>query len=411
MKTFVPLIINTDVFGYYWSRSMNDAYGVKSYILGQTPLALTNTSKIIANIKYVDDLLSDDNYVREVITYAKEIKQTHPDAEIVLVPTNDNYVQMTIDNRQVLEPYVSFHVPSKDMMTQIMDKESFYQLAQTHGLPMAYTYFYQVGDPLPEPTADRFPLVVKPNNGIAYYKHPFEGQDKIFYCDSLAYLHKILQKITASGYDDKLILQAYVPGDDTHLYDAHLYANTAGDVQFVSLAQVLLQEPEGTAVGNYVSSLARYDCDIMETCKQFLVNIGYTGFANFDIKKDAVTGQYQVFEINIRAGRSAFYVENAGESLAKNLVDDIVYDKRHNDTHYLQGGYVSSYAPKSVIKRFAAESEAKTQALKLIKQGKFSNPLRNPKDQSFKRNLYLLLRDINYHKKFAQNDWTKHAKT
>lgn len=410
MKTFIPLIINTDIFGYYWSRSMNDEYGVKSYILGHVPLALTNTSKIIEHIKYVDDLKTDENYVNEVITYAKEIKQLHPDAEIVLVPTNDDYVQLTINNREALEAHVKFHVPSKELMDQIMDKEKFYDLATKHGLSMAYTIFHQVGDSIPDVPADNFPMVVKPNDGILYYKNPFEGQDKIFFCDTPERMHEVINMVEASGYDDKLILQEYIPGNDTYLGDAHLYVNTEGGVQFVSLSQVILQEPEGSAIGNYVTLISRYDRKIMETFKEFLLDIGYTGFANFDFKRDAETGEYKVFEINMRAGRSAYYVEYSGESLAKNLVDDIVYDKRHNDTHYLEDGFVSSFAPSSVIKRFAEDGPAKEDALRTMKAGHLYNPLRNPKDKSLKRWSYLTMRDINYIKKFRDNDWTDTSK-
>ena len=62
----------------------------------------------------------------------------------------------------------------------------------------------------------------------------------------------------------------------------------------------------------------------METISQFLEQIGYTGFANFDIKYDPRDGLYKVFEINLRQGRSNYYVTGAGMNISRYLVRDRV---------------------------------------------------------------------------------------
>ena len=127
--------------------------------------------------------------------------------------------------------------------------------------------------------------------------------------------------------------------------------------------------------------------------------------ANFDIKYDARDGQYKFFEINLRQGRSSFYVTLNGYNLAKWYVDDYaedslagqetVYANKLESSHMLWLG-----VPEKIFKEYAVDNEAKQAALKLIDAGQVGTTVFYDQDSSFKRWLLMKYMFHNYYKRF-----------
>ena len=44
------------------------------------------------------------------------------------------------------------------------------------------------------------PTSCKPANGVAYWEHPFPGNEKVFICRDRQHLETVLDKVYASGY-------------------------------------------------------------------------------------------------------------------------------------------------------------------------------------------------------------------
>lgn len=403
---FVPLITGTDIFAYYWSRSIHQAFGVKSYLLGQTEMAFTSTSDIIEDIFYIPGLGQDDVFVPTVLEYAKHLKETHPGSKVVLVPTSDHYVQLVVNNRDKLAGHVLFHVPEKEIFDTLLIKEKFIPFAQEQGIPIPETYMVDIQSDIRIPS-HMFPVIIKPSDGVEYYHHSFEGQEKVYRCEDDVSAQDVIQRIKKSGYPGQLILQEYIPGDDSYLWESNSYTNTEGQTQFVSLAQIALQEPEPTAVGNYTALITRYNKEVMDKIVDFVQRNNYTGFINVDMKWDEKSQQLKVFEFNLRSGRSAFYVDQAGESLARNLINDIVYDQRTNELNRINNKILSSFVPKGVLRQHVLNKPLLKEIDELIRENKYANPLKYHKDMNLRRRLYLFIRDINYYKKYKNGQWNQ----
>src|SRR5690606_3434091 len=181
-------------------------------------------------------------------------------------------------------------------------------------------------------------------------------------------------------------------------------ASSKGKTQLVTFAQVVLQEHTVTAIGNYTALITRFDKEMMVKLQNFLEAVGYTGFANFDLKYDERDGKFKVFEVNIRQGRSSYYVTALGHNMASYFVDDLIYHVEKPVT-YLNEDFLFTVVPKIVLKKFVDNKAVQRDIKELLKKGKYGNPLFYKKDTHLKRKLYLFARQINYYKKYKNNQW------
>jgi len=166
----------------------------------------------------------------------------------------------------------------------------------------------------------------------------------------------------------------------------------------------VLQEHTVTAIGNYTALITRYDKELMQKLQRFLEAVGYRGFANFDLKYDVRDGKFKVFEVNIRQGRSSYYTTATGHNMARYLVDDLIRGKEKELT-YLNTEFLFSVVPKIVLKTFVDNPEINQEVRRLLRAGKWGNPLFYKGDKNRKRPFYMLARQINYYRKYKNNQW------
>lgn len=405
-NSFEVIVVGTDFFGYYWARSFYESYGVKPHLIGNFKAGQTSNASIVKEIRIEPNLYDKETFVSSIIQYAKDIKQANPEKEIVFIPNYDHFMRYSIEHEEDFKPYMRFNLPNKQLLDELMLKENFYKIAETHGLPIPETIVHPAAEEWTE-KIDRFPVVVKPSSAVGWKELKFKGQEKVYLCRTEDRLKQVLDTIREAGYKGKLIVQEYIAGGDNELWDAVAYSNTKGKTQFVNLGQVILQEPDIATVGNYTAVLARYDQRIMKKLEDFLNAIGYTGFANFDMKRDPRDGQLKVFEVNIRTGRASFSAEQMGESLAYNLIEDLLYDKQKEKCHYIKKENLFTYVPKYILRKYTTDPVLKEDIKRMMKEKKMHNPLDYSKDRSLKRSLYLKLRDVKYVQKYRNGTWNE----
>ncbi|NLT80371.1 MAG: carboxylate--amine ligase [Bifidobacterium crudilactis] len=405
-EDFLPVIIGTDLNAYYMARCFHDAYSIRPLVLGKQASLFTSYSSIL-DLQIIGDLWDEKLLVSTLISTAEKLHARYD--KLLLVATNDFYVRLVVNNADVLSRHYLFNYVSSEVLDCVQIKSNFYELCRNHHIDIPDTVLLNVGESASIPKdMPRFPIIVKPANGDMYYRHHFDGQKKVYRLENAEELKETVRVIAESGYSDALICQEFIPGDDTYLYDMVVYVDCLGSTRAVSFAQVLLQEHAPTAIGNLTALVSRSDPEYMDKLTAFAEDVGFRGFGNFDIKFDSRDGTYKLLELNVRQGRSSYYMTAQGSNMATLLVDDLVKNKSKdvvNAAVLHDEPVLFSIVPLMLVLWYARKFRLILEVLRLKLSGRAVNPLRNPKETSFKRLGRRVIRHIKYYQKYVLNTW------
>lgn len=400
---FEILIIGTDANAYYMARCFHEAYNKKATLLGKTPMIYTKYSNIL-NIIYNDKIWTEEGFLEAIEDFRKQ----HIGKKILLISSNETYAEFISKNANNLNEQFIYNCPNIDIIKSLIMKETFYKTYENSVLDFPKTFYYNCSNPEEIKIDFTYPVIIKPSNVIQYNHIKFEGKNKIYKVNSKGELDDTIKKISENGYTDTLILQEFIPGDDSYLFDSVVYCGKDKKVKLISFAQIGLQEHSKTMVGNAAVLINGYNqfgdnSKMIEAIKTFMEDIQYQGFAEFDMKYDYRDKKYKVLEINARQGRSSYYISPLGCNLVEILVDDLIYNKPM-DFKVIDKEILLSFVPKGVIKKYITNEEFKKKALNLWKKG-VVNPLKYKKDTCFKRKLLLARRHVDYYKEYKNGVW------
>lgn len=387
---FKPIVLGSDINAYGMARSFHELTGGVVDLYARAPLAPTRFSKIV-NVHLIPDFDSDPAFINGMNQVA-EANRDYP-GKLLIIACGDTYAELVSKHKPELSahficPYVDY-----DLLRRLNNKESFYQVCDEYDLPYPATKIvtkamYESGVAISAPF--EFPIALKPTNSVEWLNIHFEGRKKAFTIHSQVELNDVIGKIYDNGYTSDIILQDFIPGDDSNMRVLNAYVDQHHHVKMMCLGHPLLEDPTPAAIGNYVAILPEYNAGLYQRMQKFLEDIKFTGFANFDMKYDRRDDTFKLFEINIRQGRSSFFVTLNGYNLAQwpmrdYIVGDLadaepVYGNKDDSQHKLWLG-----VPKRVFKQYARENAEKQTALELIRQHRTGTTVFYDKDMNLKR--------------------------
>jgi D-aspartate ligase len=392
---FQPLLFGGDINVYSVARAFHEAYGVRSVVFGRYPSFPCFGSGIL------DYRVCEQNENPEVfLKNVKAVSQEFSGKTVLLLGCGDSYVQLAARYQKqfpsnVIAPYID-----GDLLDTLVNKECFYALCDQYGVahPATFVYDQSMGHEFAPPFGP--PYIAKPADSVAYWATGVHALKKVYLCQTWEELLAALDQVYEAGYPGHMILQEFIPGDDTYMRVMTNYSDRQGKVRMMCLGHVLLEEHSPHGIGNHAVILTGCDMELSGTIKTLLDGLHYTGFSNFDVKLDPRDGRYKVFEINCRQGRSNYYVTGAGHNIARLVVEDRVENKvlpfEITRERTLWRMVPQKVAFDFTPRQYHAEMKA------LIRAGKDNHSLVYEKDGSLKRRLRILKNHIGNWKRFEK---------
>ncbi len=388
---FLPVILGGDINAYSLARTFHEAYQIESLVISQISCHLCADSSILQN-RIVPDMDKEEVFLKTL----EHISQEYSKTKLILLACGDWYVRLVVEHRSILEeqgfilPYIG-----ESLLNQLVLKDQFYKLCDEVNVPYPRTFIYDTKHPADLAQVDlTFPLVAKPASSAAYHYAQFPGKKKVFFFDDLSSLEEMLDNLRASSYQDKFLLQEFIPGDDTQMRILTTYSDRTGKMRFAAFGQTLLEDKNTMGIGSPVAIISRENHTVVEEAQRLLDSVGYTGFANFDIKVDPRDGRHYFFEINTRLGRSNYYVTASGHNVARWIVEDLI-EKREFDGNELviAQGTESLYTvvPRLTLFDFVHDASLRSEITRMYREGKAHNPIAYSAEKRIIRKIYPLV--------------------
>lgn len=368
-QTIVPVLLGADLNCYNIARAFHMKYGVKSYAFARYAISATKYSRIV-HFTCVPDIDHDSVMLDTLHRFA----DAHIGDRMVLFGCTDDYVAMIIRNREELSDFV-IPYPPKEMLTTVSKKAEFYEMCDKFGIPHPDTVVLTdktTADALsPEKLGFSYPIIVKPSSSVDYWKHSFDGMKKVYTADSPERAAEIVNEIYSSGYPEKIILQEFIAGGDSQMRVFTCFSDEHGKVRAMCLGHTMLEEHTPKGLGNHAAIVTEpvSSLPIADKIKDMLEALGYTGFSNFDIKlREGTKDDFRVFEINLRQGRSNFYLTSAGLNVA--YLANEVYESDGNDCNKVENVVFWHHIPKSTAYKYTEDKALVEKAKKLAREGR-----------------------------------------
>ena len=376
-----PVLLGADLNCYNVARAFHEAYGVRSYAFGRYKVGNTEYCRIV-KFRAVPDI--DDPEV--MLNTLEEFAGRHAGEKLILMGCTDDYATLIIKYQKRLGEHYIISCPDEALTEDITLKARFYEYCEHYDIPYPRTVVLSKGDAVD--TADfSYPIIIKPSSSVLYWKHPFDTMKKVYTAATPAEAAEIVRTVYASGYPDRMLLQKLVPGGDDHMRVLTAFSDENGKVRAMCLGHTMVEEHTPHGLGNHAAIVSEdtTSLPLVENIRKMLEACHYTGFSNFDIKYSGTPGDYRVFEINLRQGRSNYYVTATGMNIARLVVEkwndggtDCVLNKNEVFWHHVPAQVAFTYTEdKDLVARAKALKAQGREACSLLyKPDLMWNPVR-----------------------------------
>lgn len=97
-------------------------------------------------------------------------------------------------------------------------------------------------------------------------------EEKAFILETREEFDLILGRIYEAGYKSEMIVQDFIPGDDSNMRVLNAYVDEDHQVRMMCLGHPLLEDPTPASIGNYVVIMPDYNEKSIKPLRHFWKN-------------------------------------------------------------------------------------------------------------------------------------------
>lgn len=274
-------------------------------------------SKYLFNKRIISDPnINEDKTFIDLINLGKEFKE-----KPVVIITSDIFLSLFNKNREELSNYFLFNIPSKELLTKLLDKRKQYHIISNLGVHLPKTIYLSKNDSLSEINNISYPLFIK-----GAFPHIWKQYfiDKGFVVDNQYELEKKIEELARLNLD--LVIQELIVGPNCNHYKVSAFYSKSGEPKLFFTTQKVRQFPTDFGVGSYMKS-KRVE-ELLAEGKRIFDALHYTGIGSIEFKKDERDGKFKFIELNPRMWQQNYQATLAGLNFAeyyyKDCIDEIL---------------------------------------------------------------------------------------
>jgi D-aspartate ligase len=254
---------------------------------------------VLRTFRTRDPLADERGFVEDVIERARRFRGG------LLMPASDETLAAVSRAKPELEEQYVVGCPTPETAAICLDKALTARLAAEANLPAPRTVVPRtLYEAVAASEALGFPLLVKPAQSHLYYRA--FGRKMARVRDG-AELELRYEEAAAAGL--VVMLQEVIRGRDHDVVNYNAYCSN-GEVLVEFTARQLRKAPP--RFGSPRVLISEWIPEVVEPARQVLSALGYSGFANVEMKRDARDGHYKLLEVNARHNMSSLLAVRCG---------------------------------------------------------------------------------------------------
>jgi len=289
----------------------------------------------------------------------------------LIIPTDDYYVRILSQNRDLLNTHFKVAIDSWDKVNIFFNKRNSYPIVEALGVPIPKTYYPDNINNL-EALSEQisFPCIIKPAVVLDFSRH---FKKKVFVCNNYEELKNNFYKAVSIINPNELLIQEIIPGSSYNQYSVGLFFNKNESYNLL-VARRKRQHP--IDFGNATTYAETVDMPILiEYAEKILSKTEFTGICEVEFKYDERDNKFKFLEVNPRTWKWHLISEPAEIPFLLNILKFYNNQQPISDKKYKKAGWrdIITDIPISILmflkglKNYKSKTEKNVEAVYNIK--------------------------------------------